>query len=85
MQCSEHDILAQRLVPQPMGAAAAASDRMPLVSLLGVDKRFTTRAGADVVALRDITLAISRDQAIDETPNREPPTTRARRLSWCSC
>jgi NitT/TauT family transport system ATP-binding protein len=64
MQCSEHDILAQRLVPQPMGAAAAASDRMPLVSLLGVDKRFTTRAGADVVALRDITLAISRDQFV---------------------
>ena len=34
---------------------------------------------------RSLTLQGATRRAIDETSNREPPTTRARRLSWCSC
>src|SRR4051812_33350375 len=35
-----------------------------LVSLTGVSKRFVTRAGAEITALRDITFAIARDQFV---------------------
>jgi NitT/TauT family transport system ATP-binding protein len=64
MQWVQHDIAAQQHLPRPTDAVTSASDPTPLVSLLGVEKRFTTRAGAEVVALRDITLAIPRDQFV---------------------
>ena len=41
-----------------------APDRPPIISAIDVAKQFTTRAGANVVALRDVTLDIGHDQFV---------------------
>ena len=53
--------------PAPLSVAPVAppaGEAVPLVSLAGVTKQFVTRAGADVLALREVTLSIARDQFV---------------------
>ncbi|MCC7016871.1 MAG: ABC transporter ATP-binding protein [Rhodospirillales bacterium] len=54
--------------PAPLSIApivsVAAGGQVPLVSLARVTKRFVTRAGADVLALSEVTLSIPRDQFV---------------------
>jgi len=56
--------LVRRPVFEEVRAAGQPAALMPLVSLIGVSKQFVTRAGIDIVALRDITLTIPRDQFV---------------------
>jgi NitT/TauT family transport system ATP-binding protein len=56
--------LVRRPVFEEVRAAGQPAALMPLVSLIGVSKQFATRAGNDIVALRDITLTIPRDQFV---------------------
>ena len=56
--------LVRRPVFEEVRAAGQPAALMPLVSLIGVSKQFATRAGIDIVALRDITLTIPRDQFV---------------------
>jgi NitT/TauT family transport system ATP-binding protein len=56
--------LVRRPVLEEVRAAGQPAALMPLVSLIGVSKQFVTRAGIDIVALRDITLTIPRDQFV---------------------
>ena len=44
--------------------AGARSENAPLVSLADVTKSFVTRAGTDVLALREVSLSIPRDQFV---------------------
>jgi NitT/TauT family transport system ATP-binding protein len=46
------------------GALARPTESVPLVSLKGVTKRFVTRSGNEVLALRDVTLDIPKDQFV---------------------
>jgi NitT/TauT family transport system ATP-binding protein len=64
MESIEKGSLARRPTPQEVHEADRPAPLMPLVSLTGVSKRFVTRAGVEITALRDITLAIARDQFV---------------------
>jgi NitT/TauT family transport system ATP-binding protein len=64
MKSVEECSLVRRPVFEEVRTAGQPAALMPLVSLFGVSKQFATRAGIDIVALRDITLTIPRDQFV---------------------
>jgi NitT/TauT family transport system ATP-binding protein len=64
MKSVEECSLVRRPVFEEVRTAGQPAALMPLVSLIGVSKQFATRAGIDIVALRDITLTIPRDQFV---------------------
>ena len=49
---------------RPAGGATPSAAEQPLVSIDGVTRRFVTRAGTEVAALDDVSLAIERDQFV---------------------
>ena len=64
MKGIEKSSLARCPPPQEVHEADPPAALIPRVSLTSVSKRFVTRAGAEITALRDITLAIARDQFV---------------------
>ena len=50
--------------PNPSPASGVRSENTSLVSLTDVAKSFVTRAGSDVLALREVSLSIHRDQFV---------------------